>query len=136
MSVEAGVISKRLQYLIQMVQSHLRLKADWIPDFTEIIDSEILSATLSLEDWTTLLIHEEYAISSFQLIIRHYAYIWFDIDGKQLLRADNAPHHRGVPTFPHHLHDCRRKRAQIKPFHGQLTANPDITQFFAAMREV
>lgn len=136
MTFEAGVISARLQYLIQMVQSHLKLKVDWIPDFTEIIDSEMLSVTLSLEDGTTLLIHEEYAISSFQLRIRHYAYIWFDTNGKQLLRADNAPHHSDALTFPHHLHDFRSKRARIKPFHKQSTANPDITQFFAAMCEV
>lgn len=136
MTFEAGVISARIQYLIQMVQSHLKLKADWTPDFTEIIDSETLSASFSLEDGTTLLLHEEYAISWFQLSIRHYAYIWFDTNGKQLLRADNAPHHRGVSTFPHHWHDFRGKRARIKPFHGQSTENPDIAQFFAAMRDV
>ena len=135
MTFEAGVISTRIQYLIQMVQFHLKLKADWIPDFTEVIDSETLSATFSLEDGTTLRIHEEYAISSFQLRIRHYAYIWFNTNGEQWLRADNAPHHGGVPTFPHHLHDFRGKSARIKPFYGQSTENPDMTQFFVAMRE-
>ena len=34
---------------------------------------------------------------------RQYAYHVFD-DGAMVVRWDNAPHHRGISTFPHHKH--------------------------------
>lgn len=34
-----------------------------------------------------------------------YRYHLQDRDGRLLSRWDNAPHHRSVPTYPHHRHD-------------------------------
>jgi len=33
-----------------------------------------------------------------------YSYHW-QKDGKMIRRWDNAPHHKELPNFPHHVHD-------------------------------
>ena len=35
---------------------------------------------------------------------RHYSFHWQDAQGILLSRWDDAPHHRHLPTFPHHKH--------------------------------
>ena len=36
--------------------------------------------------------------------VRKYAFHWTAADGRFIARWDNAPHHRELPTFPHHVH--------------------------------
>ena len=36
---------------------------------------------------------------------RKYAYHWQDGEGNLIIRWDNAPHWRGVNTFPYHRHE-------------------------------
>ncbi len=35
---------------------------------------------------------------------RKYSYHWQDVKGNLILRWDNSPHHKEVPTYPHHRH--------------------------------
>ena len=35
---------------------------------------------------------------------RSYSYHWQTPEGALIIRWDNAPHHRDLPTFPHHKH--------------------------------
>jgi hypothetical protein len=35
---------------------------------------------------------------------RNYSFHWQDSLGAFLLRWDNAPHHKNLKTFPHHMH--------------------------------
>ena len=35
---------------------------------------------------------------------RNYSYHWQDKNQNLILRWDNAPHHNGISTFPHHKH--------------------------------
>lgn len=35
---------------------------------------------------------------------RKYSYHWQDTQGRLITRWDNSPHHKGLPTFPHHKH--------------------------------
>lgn len=37
-----------------------------------------------------------------------YAYHYQSSDGKLLFRYDNAPHHAGLATFPHHKHSWNK----------------------------
>ena len=37
-------------------------------------------------------------------IAREYSYHWQTIDGKLIIRWDNAPHHKNTRTYPHHKH--------------------------------
>jgi len=40
-----------------------------------------------------------------------YSYHWLNAEKNVILRWDNAPHHREIETFPHHVHEG----AEIKP---------------------
>lgn len=53
-----------------------------------IIDKTILHIRIYLSD-------EEY----------NYAFHWQAENGERILRWDNAPHHKDISTFPHHLHN-------------------------------
>lgn len=33
-----------------------------------------------------------------------YSFHWQDEEGKLIARWDNAPHHPGIETYPHHIH--------------------------------
>ncbi|MGZ8218021.1 toxin-antitoxin system TumE family protein [Methylomagnum sp.] len=44
--------------------------------------------------------HKENAI-----VIEKYSFHWQRADGSLVRRWDNAPHHREIATFPHHLHE-------------------------------
>jgi hypothetical protein len=33
-----------------------------------------------------------------------YSYYWITANNKTILGWDNAPHHKGIETFPHHKH--------------------------------
>ena len=35
---------------------------------------------------------------------RSYSYHWQTKEGKLIIRWDNAPHHKNIPTYPHHKH--------------------------------
>ena len=35
---------------------------------------------------------------------RKYAYHWQGVDGKLIIRWDNAPHWKNIATYPHHKH--------------------------------
>lgn len=39
------------------------------------------------------------------LEVTKYRHHWQDGNGVLIKRWDNAPHHRAIETFPHHLHD-------------------------------
>ena len=36
--------------------------------------------------------------------VRDYSFHWQDADNNLLIRWDNAPYHKDIPTFPHHKH--------------------------------
>lgn len=35
---------------------------------------------------------------------RKYSYHWQDANGNLISRWDNSPHHKEIPTYPHHRH--------------------------------
>jgi len=49
----------------------------------------------------------EYVVTAPTLTRPKYRYHLQTSDGRLVSRWDNAPHHRGVPTFPSHRHDDR-----------------------------
>ena len=64
-------------------------------------DIELIKATATLKDGPELHISEAEGADW-----REYAYHW-QKDGRLIRRWDNAPHHKGLPNFPHHVHDDR-----------------------------
>ncbi len=47
-----------------------------------------------------------FVLENQQIVTEDYRYQWMDADKKTLRRRwDNTPHHPGLPSFPHHIHD-------------------------------
>jgi hypothetical protein len=55
------------------------------------------------------------------LAIEKYSFHWQNKDGTPIYRWDNAPHHRDLSTFPHHLHAGANEIVQA---HGRLMHLP------------
>ncbi|MBI5875933.1 MAG: hypothetical protein HZB81_08870 [Deltaproteobacteria bacterium] len=62
-----------------------------------------------------------------RVITKDYSFHLQDKNGHLIKRWDNAPHHRDVQTFPHHLHDGKdvksSKEMRVKDFIGFLEHN-------------
>ena len=52
-----------------------------------------------LKNNTELFIEEDFESGEL-----NYAYHWQERSGKLIKRWDNAPHHKEILTFPHHVH--------------------------------
>ena len=65
-------------------------------------DVELIKATATLKDGSKLYVSESEGTDW-----RVYSYHWEENDGL-LRRWDNAPHHKNLPNFPHHVHDKRK----------------------------
>lgn len=63
----------------------------------------VIKLTLTLADNSILHVNEFLSEETFR-----YSYHWQDKDGKLKVRWDNSPHHREIPTFPHHMHIKRK----------------------------
>jgi hypothetical protein len=60
---------------------------------------EMVKARATLKDGSVLFVNEAVGENW-----REYSYHW-QRESKMIRRWDNAPHHKGLPNFPHHLHD-------------------------------
>jgi len=61
-----------------------------------------LKIKLANDDWVEIF---EYLYElSGKLIPSKYSYHWQDGEGNLKKRWDNAPHHKGLENFPHHIH--------------------------------
>ena len=50
-----------------------------------------------------------------RLSVIDYSYHFQDPDNALIFRYDRAPHHRGLPTFPHHKHMPNAVMPTLKP---------------------
>ncbi|MGD2085878.1 MAG: DUF6516 family protein [Candidatus Aminicenantes bacterium] len=103
-----------------MLDEYLKKLDDFILAADEIVDIEILRRSIwdtelekiaiyryrihfydgSLVELTERLVEEKG-----ELRRTKYRYHWQTKDGALIKRWDNAKHHPGISTFPHHLHD-------------------------------
>ncbi|CUS04088.2 conserved protein of unknown function [Candidatus Promineifilum breve] len=54
-----------------------------------------------------------------------YAYHYQDKDNRLIFRYDNAPHHPGISTFPHHKHSQQAVEAATPPHIGDVLREID-----------
>ncbi len=59
---------------------------------------------VTLLDGSLLQCVERAHVESEVFHIERYSFHWQRADGTFLRRWDNAPHHREIPSFPHHVH--------------------------------
>ena len=83
----------------ELLRSCKSVRSFDVLDFKEGKDFYYLRVEAILRDETTLHIREYVSISE-----RMYSYHWQDTHRKTICRWDNAPHHKGLTTFPHHKH--------------------------------
>ncbi len=69
-------------------------------------DIGLYRCKLTLQEGSTVEMFEFFRIrSGGELEATTYSFHWQDESGLLRKRWDNAPHHRKISTFPHHLHD-------------------------------
>jgi hypothetical protein len=139
-SLDDYLIYERLDYLFQQISENLNVIGqidgnevkEWVPNPEDFVENRRFATKwLQLGDSSRIMLCEEYDIEEYnKLKIVHYAYIWSDMNGNELLRAENA-HPHNVFTDPHHIHDFRFGKNNVKPFRGQDLDKPNITEFFA-----
>lgn len=59
---------------------------------------------VTLLDGSLLQCVERVRVESEGFQIERYSFHWQSAEGGFLRRWDNAPHHREIPSFPHHIH--------------------------------
>lgn len=65
----------------------------------------------TLIDGSKLQLLERFRAVAEILAVEKYSFHWQRKDGTPICRWDNAPHHRDLATFPHHLHEGGAKIA-------------------------
>ncbi|MEL7663225.1 MAG: DUF6516 family protein [Methanosarcina mazei] len=74
-------------------------------DFEEITaDAGSLKGNIELMNGSILHFFEFVEIHSNSPVLAKYRYQWQSPQGNPVKRWDNAPHHKELDTFPHHVH--------------------------------
>lgn len=80
------------------------------PSEDEVELTSALHATLILKDGSRLIVHS-WLDATEEVKERDYAYIYLDAQGDRVFQYDDAPHHPGLSSHPHHVHKGRRPAA-------------------------
>ena len=70
-----------------------------IKDSRHLDDISYFKCVVILKDNSKLYINEFISLTEI-----NYSYHWQDKNDKMMYRWDNAPHHKNIITFPHHVH--------------------------------
>lgn len=70
-----------------------------ILDIKQFNDGFYLKIKVELKD--NSIVHIKEYVDTYE---RNYSYHWQDVNGNQIIRWDNAPHHKDITTYPHHLY--------------------------------
>jgi hypothetical protein len=68
-------------------------------------DMGLFRYRLTLRDGGLLEMFERFQVVEERLQVAKYSFHWQDTGGQLHKRWDNAAHHPGLPTHPHHVHD-------------------------------
>lgn len=78
-----------------------------------------LDGVIHFADGSRLELTERIAIERSRPVKRDYRYQYVR-EGKAVFRYDNAPHHPGIATFPHHKHVGRKTLPSDEPTRSQV----------------
>jgi len=85
--------------ILKLLRESKIVKSFEILDFKSGKDFYFFKIKVVLVDFSELYVRE-YVSEDDHL----YSYHWQDKNGKLRIRWDNAPHHKHIKTFPHHMH--------------------------------
>lgn len=110
-----------------MLQIYKLLKRAWFIDALDIIDIQQKSDWYYFKCKAILKDHSELWIEeTYESTVLLYSYHWQDKSNKLIKRWDNAPHHKEIVTYPHHIHS-----PEIEPSY-----NPDIAFILKEIEKV
>jgi hypothetical protein len=66
-----------------------------------------IEATIAFKDGSCLIARAELDDTA-EVREYDYAYVYLDADGRRVLQYDDAAHHPGISTHPHHMHKGER----------------------------
>lgn len=74
-----------------------------------------MDADLLFWDGSRLVVAETLIVEGTSLVKTDYAYHFQDAQSNLIFRYDNAPHHPGIATHPHHKHTPNQVEAAAPP---------------------
>lgn len=82
------------------------------PSEDEVEYTNAFHAILIFADGSRLIVHS--GLETADEVQEHdYAYIYLDAQGNRVFQYDDAPHHPGLPGYPHHMHKGRKPVADL-----------------------
>ena len=100
---------------LELFKTSKIIKEYEIIDFKQGKDFYFIKAKATLTNKAELHIRE--FVSEREYI---YSYHWQDVNGRMIIRWDNAPHHRHLKTFPHHKHTPEVEESEEVNLEGVL----------------
>ena len=89
----------------RLLEEYSAIIADMSLEFLEASPSEgFIRGSIVFDNGYRLSFFEYIVVSGGRVERLKYRYHLEDDAGRLVFRYDNAPHHRGLPTFPHHKH--------------------------------
>ncbi len=89
----------------RLLEEYSPIIADMSLEFFEASPYEgFIRGTIVFDSGYRLSIFEYVVVEGCRAERLKYRYHLVDDSGRLVFRYDNAPHHRGLPTFPHHKH--------------------------------
>jgi Family of unknown function (DUF6516) len=111
--------------LLDLVRQYRDLiQAVEVERFRVVGTSYELKAVLLLKNGSQLFVKDYVFLDG----ARKYAYHWQDSVGQLISRWDNAPHWKGVKTFPHHRHAEQGSQVESSP----VRTLEDVLKFIRA----
>lgn len=91
------------QEIFRLLDNNKLINSYEVLDFRENQYGFFLKLKIQFTD-QSILFSKEY----FSLNVRNYSYHWQNENSKLLIRWDNAPFHKNIETFPHHMHKGKK----------------------------
>jgi len=99
------ILRRYLDRLYDAVYSRQEIKIEkWLSKYGRHTGEGSTEARLRFPDGSLLEVREVVVATGSRIEKLSYSYHYQDAAGNLIFRYDNAPHHREVPTFPHHKH--------------------------------
>ena len=89
-----------MQEILKLLDNSKVVKSYEILSFEQEGSNYFFKCKISLINETFLFVLESLRDNTL-----NYSYHWQDSENKLLVRWDNAPHHKLIETFPHHMHN-------------------------------
>jgi hypothetical protein len=113
---------RTIDQYFDIIDSAIRHSAVQHVEITYTVNSPIsgtVSAKMTFSDESRLEFYEKVMVRAGRPVKEKYRYQYLKAR-RTIFRYDNAPHHRGLPNFPHHKHVGRKVVGATEATLGQV----------------